>query len=358
MNLSKKIGKKGPVDKKTGSLWKGPQVSGVTQSMLGAFLGCRERFRIKYVLGLRPNVGFEHKIEYGNMWHLCEESYHNGENWQEALRQYASKLVKEYQGNRTVVDKWFRLCLAQFELYLRYWKDYTEDKTSVFQEYEFDEELTLSSGKVVRLRGKMDGILMDGKGKLWLYENKTKGDIDQIRLTQQLDYDLQIMFYLVALTRMAMEGRPKELKGHKIGGVLYNVIRRPVSGGKYTVVQHKGTKNKPPESLAQYIERVKGLMEGDPHHFFMRWDVITTLSEVTSFVQNTLSPILEQLWDWWEYIDSGCEGVNTVHYRYPFGVKNSLADGGVTDLDNFLLTGQLTGLRKTDRLFPELSDDS
>ena len=59
-------------------LWRGPcaegDLGGVTQSMLARFFGCRERFRLKYVCGLEPHDKWNHKLGYGNMWHVCEET--------------------------------------------------------------------------------------------------------------------------------------------------------------------------------------------------------------------------------------------------------------------------------------------
>jgi hypothetical protein len=44
-------------------LWKGPLTDGVTQSMLGDFVACRERFRVKYIEGLQTGEGFNHLLE-------------------------------------------------------------------------------------------------------------------------------------------------------------------------------------------------------------------------------------------------------------------------------------------------------
>src|SRR5580658_5237243 len=62
-----------------GPLWDGPESDtpngGVTQSLLGSFLCCRERFRIKVVEGLQPADSFRRALEFGNLWHCAEEAF-------------------------------------------------------------------------------------------------------------------------------------------------------------------------------------------------------------------------------------------------------------------------------------------
>lgn len=110
-------------------LWLGPCAEGpnggVTQSMLQSYLGCRERFRLKYVLGLEPQPRFAKAMEYGNMWHACEEAlaalpptwttkmddpslaeFTTSDNGPvgKALDAYATKLLAKYPMQRDEVD--------------------------------------------------------------------------------------------------------------------------------------------------------------------------------------------------------------------------------------------------------------
>src|SRR6185369_9120155 len=58
-------------------VWAGPMdagpTGGITQSLLSMFLVCRERFRLRVIEGLHSFDRFNHRIEYGSMWHICEE---------------------------------------------------------------------------------------------------------------------------------------------------------------------------------------------------------------------------------------------------------------------------------------------
>src|SRR4051794_6290554 len=87
-----------------GPLWKGPEEDGITFSLLSQFLVCRERFRVRVIEGLSAGGGFNHRIEYGSMWHTCEEALaaiapdspsmvepHKSE-WEPHLRAHAERL--------------------------------------------------------------------------------------------------------------------------------------------------------------------------------------------------------------------------------------------------------------------------
>lgn len=371
-------------------LWQGPSADGpnggVTQSMLSTFLVCRERFRIKYVEGLRPTDTFNHRIEYGNMWHVCEEEWakQNGEIMALVyvkLNEYGVGLCRRYPLQQEQIQHWYNVCKTQFPIYVDYWSKHkdTKQRTPLLQEQIFDVSYRLPSDRVVRLRGKWDGVDLIGKGRnagIYLLENKTKGDIKEEQLKQQLSFDLQTSLYLIALREYCGEG--VDLGGcgptlpQHINGVRYNVVRRPLSGGKGSIRQHKPTKTKPSgESSDEFHARLGGIIAEDPGHYFMRWKVEVTPRDLERFKQEFLNPILEQLYTWWQYV-SGCIELNTdvfdpaknsetskywsqyTHWRTPYGFYNILAEGGSSDLDEYLATGSELGLERTDRLFKEL----
>ena len=335
-------------------LWKGPQIDGVTQSLLGSFLVCRERFRIKVVEGLRSVDRFNHALEYGNMFHLCEEVFWSSGNplvglgnapWRKALLRYCQELAKKYPLQNEEVSKWYHVCLVQFPIYVDYWKRKDKrKKRSIEQEEVFRVPYELPSGRIVELRGKRDAVYEIGRGT-WLGEHKTKGQIDEQKLQNDLTFDLQTMFYLTAMTEE--KDWDKSVKG-----VVYNVIRRPLSGGRGSIRQGKPTKSKPKgESDESYYNRLVEVIRDDPGYFFMRWDVKVTAADIEAFKGEFLEPILEQLWDWWEGV-----GLRTDsnHYRQPYGVYNPIALGLTTDVDEYLRTGSKVGLEKATTLFGEL----
>lgn len=355
----KNTGYKPPKDRPP--VWKGPEVDGVTQSLLSRFIVCPERFRLLVIEGLTPQDTFNHRLEYGNLFHLAEETYLQGGDWKRALKEYATVLCLKYRMQQEQVQHWLRVCQQQFPTYIKYWEKHRSKLKykPVVQELVFAVPYTLPCQKVVILRGKFDSVNLVGKD-LFLQENKTKADVDQMEINRQLKYDLQTMLYLIALQTMRERRKdlPKELKAVEkslLKGVMYNVVRRPLSGGKHTIKQCKG------ESVNEYYDRLGGLIAEEPDHYFMRWKMDVSQKDIDRFRERTLDPLLLKLCYWYNEVSFCHERKEVLYtsnnYQTPFGIYNPLAEGGSTDLDNYLLTGSEVGLQRTKNLFPELVEE-
>ena len=358
------------------ALWQGPEKDGITFSMLSRFLVCRERFRIACIEGLRPMHQFNHRIEYGQMWHVCEEAHADGGlDWSRQLSAYANGLCRTYPLSQEQIRHWESVCRVQFPLYVEHWKSHPDVKrrTPVLSEHVFRVPYKLRSGRTVFLRGKWDSVDRVGNG-FWLQENKTKGNVDPVKMQRQLSFDLQTMMYMVALNE-CYEWCDKIAfpANTRIEGVRYNVVRRPLSGGKGTIVQKKGSKNVPPETAEEFYGRVAQYIRDEPEHYFQRWNVMITPRDIGRFRVECLNPILETLCDWYDHVvdrytgyphpdpfrspdtdDYREETGRALHWRHPFGVWNALDEGGSTDLDEYILSGNETGLDRVDKLFTEL----
>lgn len=151
------------------------------------------------------------------------------------------------------------------------------------------------------------------------------------------------------------------INDHAIKGVRFNVVRRPLSGGKGSIVRHKPTKSNPAgESKEEYYARLGGLISADPDYYFMRWTAAVTTTDVERFRRRFLDPVLEELCRWYEAVET-CPDSRTlfdwgagVHFQFPFGVPNYLMDGGHSDLDEYVNSGSTVGLRRVETLFNEL----
>jgi len=333
------------------SLWKGPQEDGITYSMLSRFFLCRERFRVMAMEGLYPKDTFNHKLEFGNMWHLLEEG--------KSLGVYNGHLAERYPLEQEQILHWANVCWTTHNVYL----DWKKNNTALvlgrplFREKVFSVKHTLPSGRYVLLRGKWDGVdTLDEDRRLYLVENKTKGDIDENKMQTQLRFDMQTMTYIVAMRHY----------GYKPKGVIYNVVRRPLSGGRGSIRKHKPTKSNPQgETDEEFYKRLEeDYIRKEPEYYFMQWVVEIGEHDVKDFCSQFLNPILESLCDWWDEMklrdargdgpfasqpDSVCE-----HYRTPYGLYNVLAEGGHTELDEYLDTGSQLGLEVRGKLFEEL----
>lgn len=366
-------------------LWKGPEKDGITQSMLCSFMECRERFRLKVIEGLAVEDRFNHRMEYGTMWHLCEEVLATGKapsygkfpqklatDWEHALFDYAKQLCQRYPLQQEQVVHWHNVCKTQFPIYVDYWKKHPDVK----QRKPLMSEQVLSvpyplphSKRVVRLRGKIDGADLLPKEGIFIQENKTKGDIDDQQMKKQLSFDLQTMFYPILL-QSHIEQHISSIKkasdqraywgSSPLAGVRYNVVRRPLSGGRHSIQRHKPSKSNPEgESAEEFYNRLGEEIKNDAEYFFMRWKVIITPKDIQRFQKEFLDNQLEELCNWYAWVTSPEGRKNPfndpIHWRTPYGFYSSLLDGGGTELDEYLASGSQLGLRRITNLFPELT---
>ena len=412
-----------------GPLWEGPSGKGwnggVTQSLIKSWLSCRERFRIKYVEGWRANEKFNPRMDYGSMWRSCEERFAAGRGWESALLAHAQGLIRKYPFQGDEIRHWHQVCKTQFPLYTKWWSEHPEvvERTPLLQEYAFDVPYQLPSGRIVRLRGKFDGVDLIGnvnktRGRdhgtgaeagIYLFETKTKGDIDEIEIQRNLTWDIQTMTYLVALESVHHEFAQDVPEGEwcfPIKGVRYNVVRRPLSGGKGSIKQGKGKAGakcskcdatgsftdkktqvtttcpkcegarrigaEPPETDAAFFARLGKVIEGavgqewevgaDENYFFRRWKAEIRPGDVDRFRRECLDPILEQMCDWYECVTGcssddpfqRCKKHGSVHWRHPFGAANAIDEYGHTDIDEYVNHGSTIGLVRSEELFSEL----
>jgi hypothetical protein len=352
-------------------LWQGPESNdangGITFSMLSRFIVCRERFRVHYMEGWRPAPSFNPRMEYGNMWHVCEEALSQEGDWLNKLGVYTSKLLNKYPYDQDCIRNWWGICKVQFPIYVEYWSEKgTNPKgrtvTPLLQEQVFNVPYTLPSGRTVKLRGKWDEVVLikDASGSgIWVGDHKTKSQIDGLAVSRQLTNDLQSMLYLVAIQQSCKlcntgegqdwireAGLEHELLMHPLRGMRYNVIKRPG--------QYQGKK----ESAQQFQQRLDGIIRKKPDEFFARWETVFSPENIARFRKRTLDPLLENLCNWYRFltnIPSKPEWeLLGLHWQTPFGVYNPLLEGGATDLDAYLVEGSTVGLERSESLFEEL----
>jgi hypothetical protein len=374
--------------------WDGPEATGpmggITQGLISEFVNCRYRFGVKVIDGLIPTPRFNKSIEFGSMWHILEECYaapeHEGRNGKEELKDYTETLLSKFPLDKEEIMKWYSICLMMFPIYVSYWAKNHEvvQRTPLLQEAVFCVPYQLPSGRVVNLRGKIDALDLIGKGKtagVYLNEHKTKSEIDKIRLQKQLSFDPQTMTYIVVVQELLREENelwdqdvhlpPVEQIGNwpipkgtpypfPLKGVRYNVVRRPLAGGKGTIRKHQATAKKAAETDSEFYARLRDdYIVADPESYFQRWTVELTQADIEKFKHEFLNPVLEQICWWYDY-KTGRESEQSylspscLDYRCPFGIYNPLNEGGVTDLDEYLASGSTVGLENVTTLFPEL----
>lgn len=337
----KKAGIKGGQE----SRWKGPSVSGVSYSSLSKWKVCPERFRLERVEGWRAEERWNKPIGFGELWHTCEEHYSAGNNWKEELKKFAQIQCRKHPLDQEQIIKFYEICNRQFDVYLDYY--YGDEFAEEAQEKKIRLKYYLPSGDFVFINGYIDGVKKSEDG-ISVWENKTKGEINEEAITNRLLFDdMQTMMYCVAL---------KEEYGECPKSIIYNVVKRPLSGGKGTIRQRKPTKSNPRgESSEKFFDRlINDYIKKEPESFFKRFEIPVAPHELARFEKECLQPLLQQHVNWWKSIENdpfnpwyNKEGKpNHLHFRSPSGIYNPLAEGRNTDLDTFIMTGNSVGLKR------------
>lgn len=389
--------KRMPKAKPRQPLWAGPEDSGpmggITQSMINILLGCPERARLRLIEGWSSAPRFNPRMDYGTMWHACEEEFAKSGQVDKAfdkLHAVTKQFTNQFKLQQQEIVHWYNTCKTQFPIYVDYWRKHPDMKKRepLLQEEIFHVPYELPSGRTVYLRGKFDSVdLIDRR--MWLQENKTMGDIQSENIERRLAFDLQTMLYLIAL-----EARDVVRLPNVIAGVRYNVVRRPFAGGKGSIRKSEGTKGakcpkcsgeghypdkiapkmltfcqkcggsgrinaKPPETDEEFYGRLSAIIEEDPSYWFLRWNVEIGPRDIEKFKTEFLNPFLETvcgMYYCWRDKDSP-QTYAAYPYRQPYGIWNAMTDGGGgTDLDELLATGNTVGLVRRVKLFTELEE--
>ena len=324
-------------------LWKGPRVDGITFSMISRWLYCRHRFKLQYIDGYKAQDAYSHRMEFGNLWHICEQYL---EDWREKLAESATELAKQYPQNREKIGESYSIIKRMFPIYLNRYKGTKTKRLDSERIFEVG-WMTSRGQNSILLRGKLDGVDEERTG-LVVQENKTRSEIDSAATQSQLCCDLQSMMYVIAA------GAVYE---RKVSKVRYNCVLRPLSGGKFSVKQHKGRKTKKgivgAETEEQFYNRLGRIIQENQDHFFARFDVVVSEADLKRFTDLCLDPILDQICLWYDAIVEG-EYEKGIHFLYPYGVFNPTLEGYGSDLDGYLSTGSVAGLQRVKKLFTEL----
>lgn len=428
---------KSAASKPKGPLWGGPEKEGIGFSLLSRWLVCRDRFRVLAIDGLKPFEGWNHRLGYGNMVHVCEEARLSPDltkqDWEKALKDYIQRLVdkhKDSQSDVAEVVKWYNVCKIEYAIYVEHWAKHPDmlKRENLLSEQVFGVDYKLPSGRVVKLKGKWDSldVVTDERGQksIWLQENKSPGEIDFGKLQQQLRFDCQTMLYSVALMQYVSQpatftmSRPpknpktlealanvvqaavnhlvpwlKTAKEIPFAGVRYNICRRPLSGGEggTQIKPREATQGakcnlkscretpsnacekcggtgrvgaKPAETMDEYYGRLKEALTEKADTHFARWNVGLDQADIKIFRDVCLDPILENLCYWYDAMTLNDSrelqkrvdkyGLPPASWRTPYGLYNALHEGGMGDIDHYLLTGSTVGLTRPKTLFPEL----
>lgn len=327
-----------------------PTEHGVTQSLLQKFTGCKDRFHKHVMLGLRE-TGRKEAMEYGSIFHkLLEIGTLLGKNNSRLNILKQANIAfknKEIESNDLILT-----AVSQYFEYVKWEQDKPKYKyiaaEPVFREnYELPvisfnpcEEINIRipKGVVIPLRGRIDEVL-EINGKMWIQENKTKGQINESFLIDTIPSNIQVMFYAVC----------SQLKyGRNCHGVIYNVIRKPALRQRQT------------ESTEDFLQRIKEDIEQQPDHYFKRYSYEFQKGQIDKWIKEELNPLLVHVYLWYKSICKNPTdpwvGPNPFHGRRSFGIYDSMTLGK-GDFYELIVNGRTQDLIVSNELFPELVED-
>lgn len=272
------------------NLWE----DGVTQSSLAVWLACPEKFRLRFIEGLDiPSTGLA--LSFGDLWHRALEklySSYRDPSWEKRLPELTRSVVAELEvQDRALLatvgadahteedlEMRFYLLEALIEPYALYWVEEFRGVEWVSLEEEFCVPHHVPGvEKPLLLRGKIDGVLRMN-GRLWMFETKTKGQINEEPLVEHLPLDMQLNMYAHAR---------QLLTGDVFEGVVYNVVRRP------QLRQGKA------ETLKAFSQRVRDDVRSRPDHYFLRLSGAFDPEDQISWLVD-FNEILRQFVQWFE----------------------------------------------------------
>jgi hypothetical protein len=307
---------------------------GLSYSLLSKFVVCRERFRLRTVEGL-VNTDNKSSMDFGTIFHRALELSAQGVSTSRILAGIR-KQTKEKSFDPVLC----RIAAVMIPQYKEFWKHELNTIQYFETEQVFDFAYTSSLKVPIRLRGRRDeGFKKDGK--IWLQENKTKGQIQEDQIVQTLGYMLQPMLYLLSFKN--------DHPGLPLGGILYNVIRKPqlVRGKK--------------ESENDFIKRIISDIEDRPEHYFKMFEVGIDDHHLEQWRIRYFDPIISQVILWWESIKHdpfnpwvGKDGLPNPHHSIrPFGIFDSMSQG-IGDYFGRIVQGHDVGLVRDVNCFREL----
>ena len=251
------------------------ETDGITQSLLGTFLQCRQKSKwsIEGWTSKYASMG----LTYGTIGHAVLERAYTDIQSRKLKEMPSKQQVLKYVAQVEAIWKkenpradaksleFLELsCLiaeATLPLYFEYWVKDLKEMKWIALEHEFKIPYITRNGLKTVLRGKMDGVFCNPK-KIWLFESKFKSRIDEEDLIDTLSFDFQVLFYLYVL---------KVLRKIEPAGFLYNIVRR--------VNLKQGAK----ESIPEFAKRCVDDITNRPEFYFIRREVSIGKEEMVVF---------------------------------------------------------------------------
>lgn len=275
---------------------------GISQSFINSFLQCKYSTYLDFVLGWTPKRTSFY-FEFGSCIHyVLEKAYLEPipplpGTIRSYIREYESIVRKERSFNYKSYDETqMELIFGLAEVLLRsYFLYYCDDFSHnwVFTEKEFVVPKKSATGRMIPIRGRLDGGFIQGKSNLYVMDTKCLSLVDEDAIELILPLDIQCMLYFWAANELydgerllADNDVPWLTREVKPVGIVYNIIKRP------------GHKRKVNETLKDFLDRISADIITRPQDFFIRKTLQITPIELDQWVENNFTPIVQEIETW------------------------------------------------------------
>ncbi|MEK7093364.1 MAG: PD-(D/E)XK nuclease family protein [Patescibacteria group bacterium] len=304
------------------------KVHGVSQSILTTYMSCKQKSELKLAGWRATRLG--KAMVFGIMAHdVIGEAFSQLDappalSWvQRSLREAMAKVKSE--NPRMSVESLEEMnhsaavLVGILPIYFQHYKSEFDKANWVMVESNFRVNIP---GVPFPMVGRYDRVRRV-KGKLWLYETKTKSRVEDDYLTEMLHFDIQDGVYLQAIL-----AETKEMPV----GVVYDVLRNP------------GLKQKVAETDDAFQKRIIDDVVARPEFYFIRYEVVIDKSDMQSF-QLELARIANEFDAWRE--GEIATWKNTMACKTSWGMCEMIPICARNDYSNF---------NQRTEMFPELKE--
>ncbi len=264
-----------------------PFKHGVSQTLLGTYLTCVEKARLRYWEGLQlenQKTAFYEGSVYHNLLEKIYVKIKSGEvsNPAEAFTAVQAE-IKAVEKAAVAAGRHAQLDLLQETLdmasvlipayFINYHKDFGLEWVYVESDFSFPVEV--DSKTIIQVKGKYDGGYNTKKG-FWVFESKFLSRWNQ-DIADFLPLDLQTCTYTGAA----------HYAKHPLLGCRYNIVRKPQ------------LKRKQSEGRKDFITRIREDITSRPEFYFERHDVEFSKAECEANIRR-ITHLVRGFVKWWK----------------------------------------------------------
>jgi len=186
----------------------------ISHNSTSMFRGCPKKYYWNYIKGLKPKKKAQ-ALTLGTAIHAAFEMYYSGVSDADVVSALMVKFDDDIANasmdevENVEINKWTALGM---------WMNYPNKNLTAFQSIEPEKTFSVrfDGMRGVRFVGRVDGLIMDSKGRWWIREVKTTG-LTPKQFRGRMNTSPQVTGYVYAMRRA----------GYPVEGVVFDMIKKP-----------------------------------------------------------------------------------------------------------------------------------